>query len=247
MKKAYFRFYGELNDFFKENSGQRIRIYNFRGRQTIKDCIESMGVPHTEVAMLIRNSQAAEFSMLVNRDDYISVFPIMRSLNIPSNYKLRNTYKGEYRFILDNHLGKLARYLRMMGFDTFYKNNYQDKELAEIAGREKRILLTRDLGLLKRSQVIYGYFIRYDDPSEQLKSVLQRFNLKKNISSFGRCIECNSELISVKKEDIINRLEPKTKKYFYKFYLCPKCDKIFWQGSHFIKMRKFIEKILKIS
>jgi len=245
VKKAYFRFYGELNDFFKKNFEQKVRTYSFRGRQTVKDCVESMGVPHTEVAAVIQNGRQADFSALVNNQDYLSVFPAMRKLNFPKEIQLREPYQGKYRFILDSHLGKLARYLRMLGFDTLYKNNYQDPELAEISAREKRILLTRDLGLLKRSKIVYGFFIRYDDPAVQLRTVLWRYKLKNKISAFGRCMECNTELIPVNKNEIMDRLEPKTKKYFHKFYLCPECSKIYWKGSHFTEMNNFIRKTLE--
>ncbi|MGM0602954.1 MAG: Mut7-C RNAse domain-containing protein [Bacillota bacterium] len=245
MKKVYFRFYGELNDFFKKNPEQKIRTYSFRGRQTVKDCAESMGVPHTEIAAVMQNSRPSDFSALVKNNDYLSVFPAMGIFNVPQEMQLREPYRGEYKFILDSHLGKLARYLRMLGFDTLYKIDYQDSELAEISVRENRILLTRDLGLLKRAKIIYGFFIRDDEPALQLKAVLKRYKLKNKISTFGRCMECNTELIPVDKEKIMDRLEPKTKKYFHKFYLCPDCSKIYWQGSHFAEMNNFINEILE--
>ena len=146
-------------------------------------------------------------------------------------------------FFLLKKMGKLARYLRILGFDTLYCNDYEDSELARISAKEERILLTRDHGVLKRKIVKYGYFIRGDDPRHQLESVLNRYELSEFDSTFGRCLECNTRLVPVEKEKIIDRLEPKTKKYYEEFFICPECKKIYWQGSHYEDMKEFIAGI----
>ncbi len=243
MKRAFFRFYAELNDFFPPEGDGKVHLHQFQGRQTVKDRIECLGVPHTEVHLILCNNEPVDFSYLVNDGDRIGVFPVFKTFVLPESLAVQPLYEGEPRFVLDTHLGKLARYLRILGFDTLYRNDYEDSELARISAEEERILLTRDHGVLKRKIVKYGYFIRYDHPRRQLKSVINRYGLDKYDGTFGRCLECNTRLVPVEKEKIMDRLEPKTKKYFDEFYICPNCNKIYWQGSHYEDMKEFIDEI----
>jgi uncharacterized protein len=144
-------------------------------------------------------------------------------------------------FILDNHLGKLARYLRLLGLDTLYVSDAaDDAELAQTAHDEQRILLTRDRGLLKRSKVIYGYCLRTRDSLAQLTAVLHRFQLHEEITPWTRCLRCNGLLRPVAKEAILDRLEPKTRRYFDEFRICEACGQIYWQGSHFAHLQKIV-------
>ncbi|MCD4696611.1 MAG: Mut7-C RNAse domain-containing protein, partial [Bacteroidales bacterium] len=140
------------------------------------------------------------------------------------------------KFILDVHLGKLARYLRMLGFDTLYENNYPDPQIIDIAKKEKRIILTRDVGILKNSAVTHGYWVRSQNPREQLREVITRFDLSVNIKPLFRCMECNGIIEKVDKKEIIDQLKPKTKKYFNEFFRCTQCKKVYWEGSHYKKM-----------
>ena len=140
-------------------------------------------------------------------------------------------------------MGKLARYLRLLGFDTIYfEEDVRDPELARISNVENRIMLTRDRGLLKRDIVTYGYCLRTRDSEEQLTAVLHRFQLHDHIQPWTRCLRCNGLMHPVAKEAIIDRLEPKTKKYFDKFHMCNDCQQIYWQGSHVSKLRGLIER-----
>ncbi|MFW5985873.1 MAG: Mut7-C RNAse domain-containing protein [Halanaerobiales bacterium] len=239
MKKIYFRFYAQLNDFFPAEKDGKIHVHYYQGRQSIKDRIETLGVPHTEVALILQGVEPVDFSYLVQGGERFAVFPVFKELRLPDNYRLRPPYPGKPRFILDSHLGKLARYLRMFGFDTLYRNDYQDKEIVDIALEEDRIILTRDHGLLMRKRVTYGYFIREDLPRRQLTALYNRYNLDRYDNSRGRCPVCNTLLQSVNKEEILDRLEPKTKKHYHKFYLCSSCDKIYWKGSHFEALEEY--------
>jgi uncharacterized protein with PIN domain len=148
------------------------------------------------------------------------------------------------RFVLDTHLGQLAAYLRMLGFDTLYRNDYQDDELARISSQEERILLTRDRGLLKRRIIIYGYYVRESDPQRQVVELLRRFQLASRVRPLRRCIGCNGLLHAVHKEDVVDRIEPKTRAYFEEFSACATCNQIYWKGSHYEQMRQFIERVL---
>jgi hypothetical protein len=145
---------------------------------------------------------------------------------------------------VDTHLGRLAKYLRLLGFDAVYQNNSEDKELAYISHHEQRILLTRDSGLLKRSEVIYGYFVRFTNARQQAAEVVRRFDLLSDISPFRRCLRCNSLLSRIAKEAVIDRLAPNTRQHFDDFRTCPTCNRIYWAGSHYEQMQRFVQRIL---
>ena len=124
MHKATFRFYEELNDFLPKEKRKKRFEHNFIDRASVKDVIESFGVPHTEVDLIIVNGESKNFSYIINDGDDISVYPVFESIDISNLQKLRPEPLREPKFILDVHLGTLARYLRMLGFDTNYRNDY---------------------------------------------------------------------------------------------------------------------------
>ena len=241
---AIIRFYEELNDFLEERKKKTSYTVKTSPGQTVKDLIESENVPHTEVDLILVNSNSVDFSYQVKENDRISVFPVFESIDIRNATKLRPLplrllFSKGAQFILDVHLGKLARYLRIGGFDTLYSNSYEDSEIAEIADREARIVLTRDKGLLKRSIIKRGYWIRSQNVIQQYQDVLKRFDLTNSVFMFSRCPSCNGELKKREKKDIIERLPENTAKYFNDFKICSDCGKIYWKGSHyhnFIKM-----------
>ncbi len=243
IKKVILRIFGDLNNFLKDND-KLYREITFKDRQTIKDILEGLKIPHTEVYLLLKNNKAISLDYLVQDGDTISVYPVFMSFDIEDSiYTVRKKYTSYPKFIADAHLGKLVSYLRILGFDTLYHNDYGDKYLAKKSKEDNRILLTRDHGLLMRKVVKYGYFIREDNPKVQLKEVIIRYNLINYINYTSRCPKCNSELEEIKKEKIIDRLEPKTKKYYNDFYICPSCNQIYWRGSHFRKINEMINNI----
>lgn len=244
MKQAYFRFFDDLNDLLAPDQRGREFPLTFNGRQTVKHLIESLGVPHTEVERIQANGRAIDFSYLVRDGDHLQVYPFSGNGAQADPDSLQAPINGEPRFILDIHLGKLARYLRMLGYDTWYRNDYDDPELARLANREERILLTRDRRLLMRNLVSNGYCIRSLDPKQQLIEVLQRFDLHEFPGPFQRCIRCNELLEPVSKGEIEERLEPMTRKYFEEFHICPACKQIYWKGSHYERMQRFIHRAL---
>lgn len=244
MHTAIFRFYADLNDLLSQQRRQTGFAYTFNNDQTVKHLIESAGVPHPEIELILVNGEPVDFSYLVQDGDHVSVYPMMTMLPVPENGRLRPPIPSPVRFIIDIHLGQLARYLRLLGFDTVYPDhNHDDADLAQIAHDENRILLTRDRGLLKRSLVTHGYIIRTKNPEEQLTAVLHRYHLFDDILNTPRCLRCNGQLKPVAKEAIIDRLEPKTKLYYDTFHVCIDCQQIYWQGSHYPKIREFIDSI----
>ena len=231
MSIAYFGFKGRLNDFLPRDQREQIIPVQFRERQSVKHLAESLGVPHPEIGRVQVNGREESLNIITQDQDHVEIHPIA------------DGYPGEPRFILDIHLGRLTAYLRMLGFDCLYETEYDDVQLAEIAAGEKRILLSRDRRLLMRKAVTDGYCLRSLDSLEQLTEVVQRFDLAQRAIPFHRCLRCNHVLEPVSKEEVLDRLEPLTKKYFNEFHICPACAQIYWKGSHYEKMEKLVEKI----
>jgi len=244
MKSAFLRFYEELNDFLPKEKKKTSFSCTFSGNPSVKDLIESLGVPHVEVDLILVNGKPVTFSYKVNDEDIISVYPVFESLDITGVTHLRQKPLRNVKFILDEHLGKLARYLRLCGFDTLISKEFTDNEIVRISVSEKRIILTRDKQLLKNRLVTHGCWIRSVHTDEQIIDVFRRFDLKNMVRPFSRCLECNSLLIDVSKDDIQERLLPGTRKYFENFRKCPGCDRIYWEGSHFQRMKTYIDQMI---
>jgi uncharacterized protein len=229
--KATFTYLAELNDFLPPDRKNTPFSLEFEPHQSLKHLIESTGVPHTEIGQVMVNGKLMDSSNRLHEGDQVTVFPDHLTLN------------GEARFILDNHLGQLATYLRILGFDCLYRNDYQDDELARVCVEESRVLLTRDRRLLMRKVIRRGYCIHQTDPRLQATEVLKRFNLTDQVKPFQRCLRCNSPLEVVRKSDVINRLEPLTKKYYEEFRICPSCKQVYWKGSHYEHMLQLISQL----
>lgn len=244
MAGVTIRFYAELNDFLPRGRRQVAFAMPLERQASVKDLVESLGVPHTEVDLILVNGESVDFSYRVRDGDFISVYPVFEALDVGPLVRLRPRPLREPRFVLDAHLGKLALYLRMLGFDTLYRNDYADEELARVSSEEHRILLTRDLGLLKRSIVTHGYHVREDDPERQVVEVVRRFDLAGLAQPFGRCLRCNGELEAVEKAAVEHRLEPKTRLYYDEFRACRSCGRLYWKGSHHDHMRERVERLL---
>lgn len=239
------RFYEELNDFLPMAKRKASFKHHFKQAGSVKDVIESLGVPHTEVDVIITNDQSVTFDYQIKHDDQISVYPVFVSLDISPITHLQPAPLRETKFVLDVHLGRLAAYLRMLGFDTLYQNNYDDSELANISVAEQRILLTCDKKLLMRKIITHGYYVRERQPKKQLLEIIKRFNLINSFKPFTRCMSCNSEIKPVDKEAIKVRLMPRTLKDYNEFWQCSTCKNVYWKGSHYQRMQEQI-KLLKI-
>jgi uncharacterized protein len=241
---ANFTFHGDLNDFLAHKRRNQTFEHSFEGRGVLKDVIEALGVPHTEILALYAGERPVDFSYTIEPDDRLQVYGFDATLPTGEILPLRSPYQGEPRFVLDTHLGQLAVYLRMLGFDTLYRNDYADDHLARISDSEGRILLTRDKGLLKRSLVVYGYYVRETNPQRQIAEITGRYDLLNAIAPLRRCIRCNGLLQTVNKADIADRLEDNTRQFYNDFSMCPSCDQIYWKGTHYESMVAFIAQVL---
>ncbi len=245
MNQAFFRFYAELNDFLPAERRQVAFAHAFGEDQSVKHLIEAVGVPHTEVDLILVNGESVGFDYLVQDGDRVSVYPVFEAMDIAPAERVRPKPLREPRFVLDAHLGRLAAYLRMLGFDTLYRNDYHDEELAHISSQQRRILLTRDRGLLKRKVVTHGYWLRETNPRAQLAEVMRRYQLHGLVAPFRRCLRCNGLLQDTPKEAILERIHPKARQFYDEFRTCQECGQIFWKGSHVQRMERLIDWVME--
>jgi uncharacterized protein with PIN domain len=243
--EAVFRFYEELNDFLPMHRRKKSATYAFNGRPSIKDAIEAQGIPHTEVDLVIVNGKSVDFGHPLHSGDRVAVYPMFESLDIFPIVSLRDTPLRQTAFVLDVHLGKLARLLRLLGFDTLYRTDYDDAEIIRIALAEHRIILTRDRKLLHDRRITHGRWLHSTHAAEQAREVIRRFQLEHAIRRFIRCPLCNGLVQAVEKSEILNQLEPLTQKYYSDFFQCSDCRKIYWKGSHYDRIVDTLNTIEK--
>ncbi len=238
------QFFAQLNDFVARDKRHRAFDFAFIKARSIKDLIESIGIPHTEVDIILVNRQSVDFSYLVTGGEEIEVYPYASGLKLAAVVHNQPPAPAPPRFVLDVHLGRLAGYLRMLGFDTLYRNDYDDPTLAHISELERRILVTSDRRLLMRKQVSLGYLMRSRNPRQQIMELMARYQLNRQPIEVVRCGNCNGIIRAVDKQDIDSQLLPLTRKYYRTFYQCEDCKKIFWKGSHYQRMQALISSIL---
>lgn len=241
MSHAFFRFYGNLNDFLPSDRRQVEFARFVKDQGSVKDAIEALGVPHPEINLIVVNGESVSFDYLVQTGDRISVYPQFTTLDVTAISQVQPPSLSQIRFVLDVHLGKLATYLRLLGFDTLYRNDYNDDELAQISSQQQRILLTQDRGLLKRSIVTHGYAVRSDNPEEQVAEILERFKLHPVMAPLQRCPRCNGELVLVEKAAIQDQIPYYTRLYYDEFAQCQSCHQIYWKGAHYERIQSLID------
>ena len=238
MAQALFRFYAELNELLPLRQRQVDLVHGFRPPATLKDRIEAQGVPHTEVDLILVNGAPADFAQRLEDGDRVSVYPFLALFSSP--LPLRPPHPRG-RFVLDQHLTRLAAYLRLLGLDAAHGPAMDDPELARISATEERILLTRDKGLLMRRMVVHGGFVRATAPRAQVVEVLHRFGAPERIAPFTRCLVCNVLLAPTSREWVLDRLLPGTRDHDYRFLTCPGCRRVYWEGAHYRRMRGWVQ------
>ena len=242
MNRALFRFYAELNEFLPPAARMCEAEHFFWVPAPVKDVIESFGVPHTEVELILINGLSADFQQVLQDGDRVSVYPVFESIDVTPILRVRPKPLRELRFVCDTHLGRLASYLRMLGFDTKYRNDFSDPELVEMSVNECRVLLTRDRALLKHRVITHGALIRNADPQGQLAEVVERFDLSGMVAPFTRCLRCNGLLTSVEKEQVLARLPAGAAHHYDEFSTCQGCGRLYWKGSHFRRMQQLVSE-----
>lgn len=238
---AEYEFHGDLPKLVRPkwlDDGRTI-IQPVTRRASIKDVMESFGLPHTEIGKIECGGRDVDFSFPVEDRQFFSIHPVCAPWDVTEKTLLRPEPLDGITFIVDVNVGRLARYLRMAGFDVLYESGWRDEQIVAMLERQQRIVLTRDLGLLQRKRVEFGRYVRSEKPAEQLHEIIRLFGAEDKLQPFSRCLECNTLLDPVAKEDILHRLQPLTRKYYQTFSICPVCDKVYWAGSHIEEMRQF--------
>ena len=244
MVMATFRFYEELNDFLAPERRRTEFSIACARAATTKHMIEALGVPHTEVELILVNSESAGFDSLVHDGDRIAVYPKFEALDITPLLRVRQWPLRRPRFVADAHLGGLARLLRMAGFDTLYRNDYRDREIADTAIREGRIVLTRDRELLKLRGITHGCYVRLLKPAQQFRDIVERLDLARSLRPFTLCMECNVPLRAIDKALVLDRLPPSVQAGCDRFTTCDHCGRVFWQGSHWRRMCAQLDELV---
>ncbi len=244
MPKAIFRFYEELNDFLPRHRRKVDFEVMFKGKRSIKDMIEALGIPHTEVDLVLVDGNSVAFNYILQDNDCVSVYPVFESLNITNVTHLRKTPLRRNKFIADINLGDIVKYMRALGFDIYYDALFSSREIIDISKTENRIILTKSRKLLKFKEVSHGIFIRPGTPTEQIRRIIEYLDIKDDIKPFSRCLRCNRSLVVVRKEKILDRIPPMAKEFCDEYVQCQSCDKIYWKGNHFINMEKVLKQIL---
>jgi len=245
MVTATFRFYEELNDFLAPERRKREFTCPCARAATTKHMIEALGVPHTEVELVLVNGESAGFDRILEHGDRVAVFPKFEMVDVTPLLHVREHPLRVTRFIADAHLGGLAHLLRMTGFDTLYDNNYHDRQIELLAAQERRIVLTRDRELLKRRSITHGCYVRALKPPDQLCEIFERLDLAHSIKPFTLCLNCNAPLRPVEKAAVLERLPPSIRERFDHFSTCDICQRVFWEGSHWQRMRTMLEECIK--
>jgi uncharacterized protein with PIN domain len=240
--RAEFRFYADLNDFLEPSRKGQWSTYRFAEPPGIKDPIEALGVPHTDVELIVVNGRSEDFAYQLQNGDQVAVYPRFFKFDTRSLKALREPLT-EPAFVLDVHLGKLAKNLRLLGIDVVYRNDLDDPELVAIAEGENRALLTRDRRLLFHKRVVHGRFVRNTDPLAQTREIINHFSLESFVRPFTRCMSCNGWVAVVQKEEILSEIYPKTARYYDEFFRCRECSKVYWKGPHFRNLMDFLRDL----
>lgn len=244
MVIATFRFYEELNDFLPPGRRKQEFAVPCARRATTKHMIEALGVPHTEVELVLVNGESAGFDRVLNDGDRVAVYPRFEALDVTPLLRVRERPLREVKFVADAHLGGLARLLRMAGFDTLYRNDFSDREIAGLSVREHRIVLTRDRELLKLRELTHGCYVHELKPPRQFREIVDRLDLRGSIRPFSRCLNCNTPMRAVAKERVIDMLPPSVRLHQEHFTTCDGCGRIYWRGTHWQRMRALLANSL---
>ena len=244
MGEATFRFYEELNDFLTRPRRKVDFQAAFREKRSIKDMIESLGAPHTEVDLILVNGQPVDFDYILEDGDRVSVYPVFESLHIKGVSRLRDVPLRKTRFVADTNIGDIVRIMRLLGFDVVFDAGMSNREIIDISNRGKRIILTKSKRLLKLKEVTHGVFIRPGTRAEQVKGIMDRLDIKDQAKPFSRCLLCNGLLKRIGKEDVVNRIPEKTKACCDVYSVCESCDRLYWNGTHVMRMKKVVDQIL---
>jgi len=231
------RFYAELNDHLPAPVRFREASLGGRNGQTVGTLIARQGVPLAEVDLILANGESVGPEYRLGENDRVSVYPVFESFDIGPLQRLRATPLRRPRFVLDVHLGRLSTLLRMLGIDARYSSAWSDEDLKAISRKEERVLLSRDRALIASRELVRAHLVRDQRPDDQLREVMERFQLSGCVRPFTRCLRCNATLLPTGIEDVREQLPSGVRETHRAFWRCPSCRRIYWRGSHYERMR----------
>lgn len=245
MAHVTVRFYAELGDLLPaDRRGREFQHALPPGGGSVKDLVEGLGVPHTEVDLVLVDGESVNFAHVLRGGERVAVYPVFEALDIAGATRVRAHPLRQALFAADVHLGRLASYLRLAGFDTLYRNDWDDADLVDVSVSQHRIILTRDRGLLMRAAVTHGYLVRDEHPRRQLLEVLERFDLWNSLAPFTRCSVCNSAIVPVRKTAVMDRIPAGTARSYEEFWECTGCRRVYWRGAHYRALHALLERHL---
>lgn len=238
---ATFRYYADLNDFLRPERRGVATTHPLPAATTVKDATESQGIPHVEVGAVLVDGEPTTLQRRLHGGERVAVYP--RFCSLEPDVATVPPLPDPRRFVLDGHLGALARRLRLLGFDTWYRAHADDDELAAVSAVDQRILLTRDIGLLKRSVVVHGAWVRATDPDRQVLEVVDRCCLGSRLAPFTRCLRCNGRLGPADADQVAARVPPTVRREHRDFQACDTCGQVYWRGSHADALEQVVEAV----
>src|SRR5688572_33235627 len=241
--ESEFRFYAELNDFLAPARRGRAFRYRFDGQPAVKDTIEALGVPHTEIDLILVDGLPVRFSRRLHGGERVAVYPVFERLDIAPIARLRPAPLRVPRFVADVHLGKLARRLRLLGFDTLYENDCGDAELVRRSVTGRRVLLTRDVGVLKHKALTHAHYVRASDPGRQLAEIAAALDLRSRMRPFTRCMRCNGRLRPVPAASVAAALPDSVRRTARRVTRCGGCGRLYWPGTHVARLVRIIAEL----
>jgi uncharacterized protein with PIN domain len=245
-RQATVRLYGSLNDFLPPARRGHEFVHPFNGRPTVKDVLESLGVPHVELDVVLVDGVPVLLSHQLEGGERLAAYPAFHTLDVEGLVRVAPPAPEPLRFVLDVGLGRLAGLLRMLGFDALWRNDWPDALLARVSRDEVRYLLSRDVGLLKRAEVVHGYFPRATGPEAQLVEVARRFRLGAHLRPFSRCLECNVPVQPLPPAGAAGRVPGRVQARFTTFHECPACGRVYWEGSHHARMQQWVARLRQL-
>ncbi|MCD4779938.1 MAG: Mut7-C ubiquitin/RNAse domain-containing protein [Candidatus Omnitrophica bacterium] len=243
--KIKLRVYGALNCFITPKKRYRPFCYYGKGHPSIKDTLEAVGIPHPEINVILADGRSIDFSSPTVDRTFIEVFPAHARVTTCRVHLLQPKILKFPRFICDVHLGKLSRHLRLFGFDTLYENCLSDHQIVKQADEEGRIVLSRDIGLLKHKKIESGYFIRHIYAEKQFREVVRRYELMNRFQPFGRCLDCNDKIVRIAKAKVFHQLPDIVKRVHKHFFQCQGCHHVYWRGTHFDRLNRLVAQYAK--
>jgi uncharacterized protein len=237
------RVYEELNAFLPSHQQKKDFTIQIDSNTQIQELLDILKLPISKVDLILLNGESAGLDYQLNAGDRISIYPVFETFNIDSINRLREIPLRRLRFACDVHLGKLAKYLRMLGLDVFYKNDIYYYQIINLSLEQERIILTKDNELVKDKRITRAYLVKQSNPRMQLFEIISYFDLIGIIKPLSRCLKCNLSVQPVEKNSIKKQVPAPILNLHQSFMKCYGCKRIYWMGSHYQAMMNWISRI----